>query len=443
MIGKTIDHQAKQVAYNVYSYYKKRKQDKSTLEHKNDINLIDIVSEVTGLSKSSVIRIVRDGNAMKAEGRKVFFEPMAKKKHVRSKRILIDELTEGVIRRKVIQFYTEKNEVPSIRKLNDLLKKENILNCSDEYLRQLLHKLGFTNSETDSGVMLRERADIVSQRLNYLEAMKSFRKKGKSIFFFNETQRWIQQDIDGKTKSLPEGMPNYVIVHGSGATGFADGALLMMYTVMTQNGSELSQAYDWVKDIVLPNMPPQSVIVMNMPFYEKPESTNQEPPSMASTRANIEDWLNRHSIPFKETALKSTLFQLVKTELEKMEFNIGTLITKNNHEVLYLPKNHSDLNPAALMWKEVKEFAETSAPDLLIRCYPNAKWIEKFQLARQNEEEYFLHDIKVDDEDHIKQLKREPEEDEADMNLKPKTEPEEESDENDDSMNCEYDDEQI
>ncbi|KAJ2941271.1 hypothetical protein O0L34_g3468 [Tuta absoluta] len=437
MIGRSIDHQAKQVAYNVYSYYKKRKQDKSTSEYKNDINLIDKVSEVTGLSKSSVMRIIRDGNAMKAEGGEAFFKPMAKKKHVRRKRILIDELTEGVIRRKVIQFYTEKNEVPSIKKLNNLLKKENILNCSDEYLRQLLHKLGFTNSESESGGMLRERADIVSQRLNYLQAIKIFRNKGKSIFFLNETRRWTQQDNDGKPQSLPEGMPSYVIVHGSGPNGFSDGALLMMHTVTSQNSSELSQTYDWIKDTVLPNMPSQSVVVMNVPFYETPESTQQEPPSMASTRADIEEWLNRHNIPFKETALKSTLLQLVKTELERMEFNIVTLVLKNNHEVLYLPKNHSDLNPVVLMWKEVKEFAETSAPDLLIKLYPNIQWVEKFQLAKQNEEEYFLHDIKVDDEDHIKQLKREPEEEEADINLNPKSE------ESDDSMNCDFDDEQI
>ncbi|CAG5032414.1 unnamed protein product [Parnassius apollo] len=50
-MSKPIRRQSKEIVYNVYMYFKERKNDKSSQEYQNDINLAKTVSVATGLSE--------------------------------------------------------------------------------------------------------------------------------------------------------------------------------------------------------------------------------------------------------------------------------------------------------------------------------------------------------------------------------------------------------
>lgn len=391
-LGKTIHFQTHHVVYNIYTYLKKRKLDPSTYEHINDINLVNTISDMTGLSRSSVSRTIRKGNTMKLETSKICFRPQEDKKHVRKKRIAVDKTTEGIIRRKVIQYYNLKNEVPSIRKLNSILKEENILQCSNEYLRQLLHKLGFTNSEKHSEV-LTEREELVARRLSYLQAMKQYRAQNKSIFFFNDTSCWADyEDTHYNINTLPI----FIVVHFSGSRGFTDSQTIKMKCKSSDQYETFKhfEIYDWVKDSVLPKMPHGSVVVMNTPNSEPGES--EEKLSTASTRGDMQVWLSRHFIPFKETDTKEKLYQKIVDHRERMETSIEKLLKEHFHEVLYLPGNMPDLNPTLLVWDNMKGCTEKTLPKTLFSEYPSEKWHKYFEEVKDNEQEYYKHDMKID-----------------------------------------------
>lgn len=418
-LGKSIHFQTRHVVYNIYTYLKARKLDPSTYEHQNDINLVNTISAMTGLSRSSVSRTIRKGNCMKMESSKICFKPQEDKKHVRKKRIAVDKTTEGIIRRKVIQYYNLKNEVPSIRKLNSILKEENILQCSNEYLRQLLHKLGFTNSEKHSEV-LTEREDLVARRLSYLQAIKQYRTQNKSIFFFNDTSCWADyEDTHYNINTLPI----FIVVHFSGSIGFTDSQIVKLKCKPQDQDESFKhfEIYDWVKDSVLSKMPHESVVVMNTPNSEPGES--EEKLSTASTRGDMQVWLTRHFIPFKETDTKEKLYQKVVDHRERMETSIEKLLKEYCHDVLYLPGNVPDLNPTLLAWDNMKGCTEKTLPKTLFSQYPPEKWHKCFEEVKDNEQEYYWHDMKMDgaapirDQQNIQEIKKEKFDGEVEFDL--------------------------
>lgn len=417
-LGKSIHFQTRHVVYNIYTYLKNRKMDPSTYEHQNDINLVNTISDMTCLSRSSISRTIRKGNAMKLESSVICFR-QEDKKQVRKKRIAVNKTTEGIIRRKVIQYYNLKNEVPSIRKLNSILKEENILKCSNEYLRQLLHKLGFTNSEKQSEV-LTEREELVARRVSYLQAMKRYRSQNKSIFFFNDPSCWADyEDIHYNIDSLPI----FIVVHFSGSIGFTDSQIVKLKCKPSHQVESFKhfEIYDFVKDSVLPKMPHESVVVMNTPNSEPGEL--EEKLSTASTRGDMQAWLSRHFIPFKETDTKERLYKKILDHRERMETNIEKLLKEHYHDVLFLPGNLPDLNPTLLVWDNMKGCTENSPPDMLFSQYSQEKWHECFKEVKDNEQEYYCHDMKRDraspihDLQTIKKIKREKLDAEVDSDL--------------------------
>lgn len=390
-LGKSIHYQTRHVVYNVYTYLKNRKMDSTTYEHLHDINLTNTVSAMTGLSKSSVCRTIRKGNAMKLESKNICFNE-GNKKHVRKKRIAVNKTTEGTIRRKVIQYYNMKNEVPSIRKLNSILKEENILQCSNEYLRQLLHKFGFTNSQTQPEI-LTEREDLVTRRLNYLQAMKQYRAENKSIFFFNDTSCW--SDFEDTHYNI-DTLPIFIVVHFSGSIGFSDSQIVKMKCKPLEQSETFKhfEMYDWVKESVLPKMPNESVVVMNTPPNIEPREY-EEKLSTASTRVDMQKWLTRHLIPFNETDKKSKLYQKIVEHRERTEFSIEKLLNEHFHKVLHLPGNMPDLNPTLLVWDTMKSCTGKILPKTLFSHYPPEKWHKCFEEVKDNEQDYYGHDMKM------------------------------------------------
>lgn len=404
-VGKVLDYQVKQVCFNVYSYFKKRKRDPSTAEYHNDINLINTVSEVTGLSKSSVIRIVKQGNQLALDTGVGMFKPEEKKKHVRKKRIAVDKFTEGIIRRKVIQFYTVKKEVPSIRRLNQLLKEENILSCSNEYLRQMLHKLGFTNSDSgESKGMIMERSDIVIERFKYLKAIFQYRAQNRSLFFLNETKRWDEELDENDTSKISEmqHMPTLIIVHASVGDGFIDGSLSMLKLKSKKSkkndlGYEQFDNYDWIKEHVTPNLAPSSVIVMNIPPFEESALDKDPRPISSSTRRAMQEWLDRHNITYRATDSKAELLQLINDVEKGKEYSIEKALQENGHTIVHLPKNNPDLNPVLVAWEGLKSELEDKTPNSLFRNYSKEDWAKCFNLVKESETEYYENDMKLDE----------------------------------------------
>src|SRR5262249_19651899 len=88
----------------------------SSMEYLQDLNLNKVVAEATGLSVTTISKIIKEGNELKDEQSHInvnFKSP--KNKQTRKKKIEVDSFTEGVIRRKITQFYTVYKQVPTLK----------------------------------------------------------------------------------------------------------------------------------------------------------------------------------------------------------------------------------------------------------------------------------------------------------------------------------------
>lgn len=87
-----------------------------------------------------------------------------------NKRIQMDCFIEGLIRRRVLQACAD-GEVPvSLNLIHKIVTEENIVKASNEYLRNLLIRIGFTHM-TKKRILL-ENVDVASQRWKFLNNIK-------------------------------------------------------------------------------------------------------------------------------------------------------------------------------------------------------------------------------------------------------------------------------
>lgn len=182
-----IKRQSKEIIFKVHTFFKKRKADVNSLEYKTDANINKLVSEATGISERSVRRVIAESKISLQNTGEAKFRSPRRPKEIK-KKIQVDDFDLGVLRRKINQFYTVQKKIPSLRELNAELKEDNILDSGLTFLRELLHKLGYSFKKCKSNrSLLIERPTIVEWRLKYLRAIRKFREDKRNIFYLDET----------------------------------------------------------------------------------------------------------------------------------------------------------------------------------------------------------------------------------------------------------------
>ncbi|XP_028173855.1 uncharacterized protein LOC114362596 [Ostrinia furnacalis] len=416
IFGHKINSQCKQIAFNVYEYFRKKKLDPNSDEYQQDIPLNKTVANVTGLSEKTVSRIVQQGKLLKNNEK---FKSPKKLKQSRRKRVEVDDFKKGVVRRKVTQYYTIFKKIPTLKSLNATLREDNVLYCGREYLRLLLHDLGFKFKKCGSKrKLLIEQPNITSWRWKYLNTIKKYRREGRHILYLDETyvnashnvsKCWQSKDEHGVLSHIGKG-ERLIIIHCGGYTGFVDGALVIFKSKCktgdyhdTMNFVNFSK---WLNEKLMPNIPPNSVIVMDNAAYHSVRV--EKKPTMASTKPEMQDWLRRHEVPFDDKLKKDDLSKLIKSHYTEDIYKIDELLKANGHEVLRLPPYHPDLNPIELVWGDIKrQLAEKSIDsnldqkknmlENLFAEYSAEKWEHCINHVIKVEDEYCEHDGVLDD----------------------------------------------
>lgn len=180
--GRPLRGQARELVFNVYTHLKDQKE-----QFKLKYNVIQATSNATGVSESLIKKIVAEGKQSVVKGSLTFSTPQGKKRP-RNKKIVVDDFTQCVIRRKIHDFYAVKKIPPTLAKLQRVLEEENILKCGREYLRKLLIKMGFKWMKTQTKrKLLIEQPQIASWRINYLRKIRKLRKEKRNIVYVDET----------------------------------------------------------------------------------------------------------------------------------------------------------------------------------------------------------------------------------------------------------------
>lgn len=412
-----IKRQSKEIIFKVHTFFKKRKADVNSLEYKTDANIHKLVAEATGISERSVRRVIAQSKTSLQNTGEAKFSSPRRPKEIK-KKIQVDDFDLGVIRRKINQFYTVQKTNPSLRKLNAVLKEDNILDCGLTYLRELLHKLGYSFKKCKSKrSLLLERPNIVEWRVKYLRAIRKFREDKRNIFFLDETyvnqshnvqKCWQSSSEPGVYADIGKGR-RLIIVHAGSRNGLVDDALLIFKsdskTGDYHGDMNSTNFYNWVDRKLIPKLPPNSVIVMDNAAYHCVQV--EKKPTMSCMKINMQNWLQNHNVPFSPTMVKAELLGLINTTQSEKIYTIDELLKGAGHTVLRLPPYHPDLNPIELVWANIK--------NCLARDHINATLDEKITIltrlfsefsaeqwqkcddhVQKKEQEYWNHDMRYD-----------------------------------------------
>ena len=404
--GKVLHSQTREVVANVYKFMRREVEEGAPIKFKA---VQERVAEATGVSLSSVRRIKSELDALQS-GESVSFTTPHKERPRRSPKATLDNFNEAVVRRAVNDFYIVEKQRPTLKKIHRELKSLINFDGSISTLSKILKTLGFKWKKTRTNrQILTEHNNIRTQRIAYLRAIRKYRNENRPIIYMDETYihsshttpySWSDDSLQGLFAPMSKGK-RIIIIHAGGEQGFVPNAY-----VRFKSGLKTGDYHDemnfknyekWLKEKLIPNLPPKSVLVIdNAPYHNK--QINKAPNSNSTINA-MKSWLTDKGIPFQDYMLKSDLYNLIKANKPVHRvYEIDTLLAEHDHTVLRLPPYHPELNPIELIWATVKNsVAEENV---------TFKLNDAIQLADEKFASISQHDWKKRC-DHVKQIENE------------------------------------
>ena len=350
--------QAKEIVYNVLKYFNLEKQNNGPV---TDVaKAITRVSEATKISEITICRISKCGKETEHQSESPVFQ--VKRKRKTNPVTNFDNFNKSVLRRTILNYY-ERKEIPTLDKVI-LEMKENIgYNGCKESLRKVIHNIGFRFAKVNGRKFLMERDDVLSLRTHFLRQMNDVKKKKLPIIYLDET--WVNQNYTvGKcwinvdsTKATgvkhPTGKGGRIIVlHAGSKDGFVPNAKL---TFLAKNDGDYHHQMNhmvfekWFRTQLIPNIPPSSVIVMdNAPYHSVKMDS---PPTSATRKDEIREWLIRNGVNPPDNCYKRELLHMVKSRSHAIaiKYVIDKIANDHGHRVIRLPPYYCHYNPIELI----------------------------------------------------------------------------------------------
>lgn len=359
---KVLRSQSRGIVYNVYKFMK------NEADLNQPINLKSVQSRVaaaTGVSVSSLKRIVSEG--IRVDQQTGAFTTPNKKRSRRKVKTEMDDFDKCVVRRTIYDFHETNGERPTVRTLLPVLREKVNFSGSSWALRKIISDLGFRWRKTaNKRKLLTEKEDIREKRLQYLRAIQNYRNSGRPIIYVDETyvhsshttrHSWSDDKNKGLLAPVSKGK-RAIIVHAGGDNGFIPNALLIFKSGTKSsdyhNDMNFENFEKWLRNKLIPNLPPNSVLVIDNASYHNIKLNPS--PTSSSRKEEMMNWLSQRGIPFHESMYKAELYKLIKSNKERFQmFKIDALLAEHGHSVLRLPPYHPDLNAIELIWATIKE----------------------------------------------------------------------------------------
>ena len=159
-----------------------------------------------------------------------------------------------------------------------------------------------------------------------------------------------------------------IILHAGSENGWINGADLVFQSKKATGDyhDEVTSEHfeEWFHDSLMPNIPANSLIVMdNAPYH----SRRLEPvPTMSSRKQMMQDWLTAREIEFPENALKRELYTLIKMSNFTPKCAVDEMAKAAGHEVVHLPPYHCELNPIELAWSMYHSLSSVCSVSLTV-----------------------------------------------------------------------------
>ncbi|XP_031354629.1 uncharacterized protein LOC116179062 [Photinus pyralis] len=265
-----------------------------------------------------------------------------------------DQDIQSVIRRKVHSFFVE-NILPTMNSiLTSINSDDDLPNFKRSTLHNLLKDIGFEFQKMGRKSILIERDDIIRWRHKYLRCIKKYREEGRNIVYTDESwvnvghavnKAWRDTTINSSRQAfiqglstglrLPSGLgPRFALVHAGGNNGFIPGAELTFLckknTADAHNEMDTDTYEKWFIDQLIPNIPPNSVIVIDNASYHSRKV--EQIPTMSWRKEHIMNWLMEKEVPIEDNMLKRDLLAAVAEV--KPRYDKHNLMLQHKKEVM-------------------------------------------------------------------------------------------------------------
>ena len=334
----------------------------------------DRLKYFTGLSSSTIQHLVHGDN-------------VASERHLetRNRSVLMDAEDEYKIRPVIIDMVRAKL-TPTLDNITLKLQEEN---ATWEWSRSSLHKamgrIGFKYNTKRQNYYdrLREDEKNIALRIKYLANYIEYELAGRPMVFMDES--WINKncrpskcwhDGTGDTvEKVPPGKgPRWILIGAGTKDGWVPNSFRMWKGNVASEDyhSEMNSSvfYDWVHNYLLPNVAPNSVIVIDRATYHLALTEDSVGAAQTWKKQKLLDWILENGIVNADGILytQEALERLKKPDLwvichdnkpvKKYKIHEWMKTWNGNHgtdiKVNILPIAHPQLNPIEMLWGWIK-----------------------------------------------------------------------------------------
>lgn len=289
-------------------------------------------------------------------------------------------------------------------------------------LARTLDRWGFEFGKGTRTQHLKEKDHVIAARRRYLRLMRDNRLIDGTVkrpeVYLDETYVnknhsndfiWYSSE-DGPLVQKPTGNgERLIIVHAITREGWVPNAQLVFKSSRKtgdyhgQMNAELFQK--WFVEMLLPNVPESSIIIMDNAAYHNVLSLDS-PPTPNCAKKKILAWLDSNKIPYSRDCLKAELVELIQTLSLEPIYAIDTLAKESGHKVIRTPPYHPELQPIEVCWGVLKNevgrncnFTMDNLLIQLVKAFNKVKTTTCRKIiakVRKIEDEFWENDEKLD-----------------------------------------------
>ena len=164
----------------------------------------------------------------------------------------------------------------------------------------------------------------------------------------------------------------------------------------------------WFTEKLMPNIPSNSLIIMDNASYHNTLSACS-PPTSTCTKERIWNWLIENNVPCDENSLKAELIMALKQMTVIPLYEVDEIAKKQGHEILRTPPYHPELQPIELCWGVVKNHiarnCDFTLSNLKIQLEEGFSKVDNLvckkviEKIKSKEDEFWCEDMRLDPSD--------------------------------------------
>lgn len=356
--GKALTLNEKETIVLLKKYFDRTQND----PHEHTCPSVERVANALDTSVTTVKRVMSDFN------RGVRFSDREEVLRGCPPRLLSNSM-QAIVREYVRQANKEGRHITLDTLSSHLKKAVPDQDFSVRTLGRALDRWGFVFGKGVRTQRLKEKDHVLLARQRYLRQKIANRNGDKVIrpevyldeSYVNKNHSndfvWYSED-DGAWIQKPAGKgERLIIINAIMKDGWVPGAKLSFKSTRKTGDYHGQMNHElftkWFREKLLPNIPENSLIIMDNASYHNVLSVHSSPTENCQ-KERIRDWLEQNNIPVKKDCLKVELVEILNRIAPPPIYAIDEMAAEHGHKILRTPPYHPELQPIETCWAVVK-----------------------------------------------------------------------------------------